>query len=757
MAFNCISCKSEIDPESKACPRCGDQVTDFLRTYQQQLLDGKYQLMERLGRGGMGEVYKVMHTHLHTIRVVKVMRPQLTGDQSLHERFVREAKLATRIQHQNVATLHDFSSLPDGSYYMIWEFIDGLNLAAMIRRDGRLGIRTVIDIAIQTLQGLEAIHAAGIVHRDISPENIMVASDSAGQLKVKLIDLGIAKSDAVDNSMTATGMFVGKWKYASPEHLGMMEPGESIDGRADLYSFGIVLYEMLAGRPPFEATTPGQYLVVHSRETANPLVERPISFPDAPGLEHVLHKALEKKRELRFANAREFARALGEVLSRMQGVNDIPTAITPLPSYQGPTAPGSGTAALPTMMQTPTPPPGQPGAFDPTMAVPQPGAHAPTMAIPQPGAHAPTMFVPAPGAHAPTMAVPQGQPAMPPPPGAPAYQTAPGAQMPVYQTTPGAPQTVLTAPGVQQPKKSSGALFAVLGAVGALVLLLAGAGGWFLYKQTQGEPEPTASMSPVTDTGTATAPPSGTTLDIAPPPATATTATTAPATETTATLVDLAPTTTTATVPVIPPPTTTQPPKTTTTPTKVTPPKETVPEPKPEPEPEPEVASGDDSIPTSGPFGRRSRNLVKDETYARGFKRGIIRDYSDMWAGTDVDWASVARGVKLSDYAIKVGPFRNLTRYNSPALKRTLEVTLQEEFDGIAGKKGTLLTQNAIIWASDAEDGQKGLGIEMIFRDPSGKVIAKLRNFVRDYPPDDAAEEMLEQLTDFVEDHQIVK
>jgi serine/threonine-protein kinase len=747
MAFNCISCKAEIDPESKACPRCGDQITDFLRTYQQQLLDGKYELLERLGRGGMGEVYKVMHTHLHTIRVVKVMRPQLTGDQTLNDRFIREAKLATRIQHQNVATLHDFSSLPDGSYYMIWEYIDGLNLAALIRRDGRLGIRTVIDIAIQTLQGLEAIHAAGIVHRDISPENIMVSSDSTGTLKVKLIDLGIAKSDAVDNTQTATGMFVGKWKYASPEHLGMMEPGEQIDGRADLYSFGIVLYEMLAGRPPFEATTPGQYLVVHSRETANPLVERPITFPDAPGLENVLHKALEKKRELRFANARDFARSLGEVLSRMQGVNDIPTAITPLPSYQGATAPGYGTTAPPTMMQTPTPIPGQPGAFDPTMAVPQPGAHAPTMFVPAPGAHAPTIAVPAPpGA---------GAPPPPPLPGAPYQQTSPGAAPQYYQTTPGAQQTVLTSPGVQPPKKSSSALFAVLGAVGALVLLLAAAGGWFLYRQMKNAPpEQTASATDTTATGTATVPPSGTTLDVAVTPATATTATTAPATETTSTLVEIAPTTTTATPPVIPPTTTTTP-RTTTEPVKPKPPKET--EPTTTSEPEPPAQSGDDSIPTSFPFGRRSRQLVKDETYTRGFKRGIIRNYDDMWAQSDVDWASVARGVKLSDYAIKVGPFRNLTRYNNPALRKILEVQLQEEFDGIAGKKGTLTTQNAIVWASDSEDGEKGIGIEMIFRNSDGQVVAKLRNFVREQPPEDAANDMLEQLTDFVEDHLVIK
>lgn len=723
MAFNCISCKSEIDPSSRACPHCGDQVTDFLRTYQQQLLDGKYELIERLGRGGMGEVYKVRHTHLNTIRVVKVMRPQLHGDQTLNERFVREAKLATLIQHQNVSTLHDFSSLPDGSHYMIWEYIDGLNLAALVRRDGRLGIRTVIDIAIQTLHGLDAIHSAGIVHRDISPDNIMVSTDPSGQMRVKLIDLGIAKSDAVDNQQTATGMFVGKWKYASPEHLGMMEANEVIDGRADLYSFGIVLYELLAGRPPFEATTPGQYLVVHSRETANPLVERPITFPDAPGLENVLHKALEKKRELRFANARDFARALGEVLSRMEGVNDIPTAVTPLPSYMGPTAPGGGGPALPTMMQTPTPAP---------TPIPQPGAFAPTVAVPAPpgAAQSATMVVP------------------PPPPAAPVYQTTPGAQ------------TVMTSPGAPQQKKSSGALFAVLGAVGAVTLLLAAAGGWFLYKNFQGAPaEQTASMTQTasTETTATTAPPSGTTLDIAVTPSTETT-TTAPASDTTSTLVELAPTTTTATppviVPVVPPPTTTiapaKPP-----PPKVQPPTETAPKTSTEPADEP--ATGSDSIASSGPFGRRSRNLVKDETYARGFKRGIIRDYSDMWAGTDVDWASVARGVKLSQYTIKVGRFRNLTRYESREMRNTLEVTLQEEFDGIAGPKGTLTTQNAIVWASNSEDGERGLGIEMIFRDSSGQVIAKLRNFVRGETPENAAEEMLEQVTDFVEDHQIVK
>jgi serine/threonine protein kinase len=314
MPFFCIHCRSEIDSKFKACPYCGEPITDFLRRYADQPLDGKYQILARLGIGGMGEVYKVLHLHLNAIRVIKLMRTSIAGEPGADDRFIREARLATRINHPNVAALYDFSTLDDGSRYMVWEYIEGTNLHELIETHGPLSPRYAARLAIEALQGLDAIHRAGIVHRDISPENIMICRDAEGEQHVKLIDLGIAKQgDSTDASKTATGMFVGKWKYCSPEHLGMLNPGERIDGRADLYSFGIVLYEMLTGVPPFQADTPHAYLMLHSSERPRALAEVNPSMPASPALEALIFRALEKDRKKRFATAREFARALEDL------------------------------------------------------------------------------------------------------------------------------------------------------------------------------------------------------------------------------------------------------------------------------------------------------------------------------------------------------------------------------------------------------------------------------------------------------------
>ena len=311
MSFFCINCKTSTTATYKACPYCGEPITDFLRLHLEHPIDGKYKILSRLGVGGMGEVYKVLHVHLNVIRVVKLMRPNLSDESDSNERFIREARLATRIQHPNVAALYDFSTLPDGSHYMVWEYIEGVNLADLLRARGFLSPRYACQLAIPALQGLEAIHRAGIVHRDISPENLMITRNEDGDEIVKVIDLGIAKQSADDrDNQTKTGIFVGKWKYCSPEQLGLLKPGERIDARADLYSFGIVLYEMLAGRPPFVADSPHQYFVLHSSErpakfkAVNPRAE----IPDA--LEALLLRALDKDREKRFGSARAFAAAL---------------------------------------------------------------------------------------------------------------------------------------------------------------------------------------------------------------------------------------------------------------------------------------------------------------------------------------------------------------------------------------------------------------------------------------------------------------
>ncbi len=329
MAFFCIHCKSEIDPKFKACPFCGEPITDFLRRHLEAPIDGKYKILSRLGIGGMGEVYKVLHVHLNAIRVIKLMRANIAADTGANERFLREARLATKIHHPSVAALFDFSTLEDGSHYMVWEYIEGINLHELIDQRGPLSARYAARLAIQALHGLDAVHRAGIVHRDVSPENIMVTRDDDGEERIKIIDLGIAKSSGTEDAKTKTGMFVGKWKYCSPEHLGMLTAGERIDGRADLYSFGIVLYEMLTGVPPFQGDTPHAYLMMHSSERPKPLRQTNPTILDSPELENLIFRALEKDRTKRFASAREFANELERILPTLP---DVPGAPPPVPS-----------------------------------------------------------------------------------------------------------------------------------------------------------------------------------------------------------------------------------------------------------------------------------------------------------------------------------------------------------------------------------------------------------------------------------------
>ena len=290
-------------------------------------LDGRYTIIGQLGAGGMGEVYKATHNFLGATRVIKIIHPHISGRQDAHERFLREARIATKVQHPNVATLHDFASLPDGSHYMVWEFIDGENLAQRLRTRGTLPPRAAVRIAVQALRGLEAIHAAGIIHRDISPENLMITGGDA----VKIIDLGVAKMDDPDAvSQTRTGIFVGKLRYAAPEQLGFLAENERIDGRTDLYAMAMVLVELLTGRPPYEAKSPHEYFLHHAREVQRTTVSLPPALPGSSALVAVLEKALERDRNDRFATARDFANALEEIERTLPVAVDTPTVMTPI-------------------------------------------------------------------------------------------------------------------------------------------------------------------------------------------------------------------------------------------------------------------------------------------------------------------------------------------------------------------------------------------------------------------------------------------
>ncbi len=315
--INCLKCKQSIDAEYDLCPHCGEKITLFQKTYAGRPLDGKYQVIDRLGVGGMGEIFKVRHIHLNELRVIKIMRANIAQDDQGLQRFLQEARTSTMIKHKNLAMLYDFAQLEDGSYYMVWEFIDGTNIQKWIASNGPMPPRLTVEIAIQALMGLEHLHSMGLIHRDISPENIMLSQDHHGKLLVKVIDFGIAKqlqeSNDAGHGLTQTGMFLGKLKYASPEQAGFLKEGEHLDPRSDLYSFGIVMYEMLAGRAPFQATNPHGYILKHVTEKPAPIGELNTSANVPPQLETIIMRSLEKQRDARFAAAEDFAQALENV------------------------------------------------------------------------------------------------------------------------------------------------------------------------------------------------------------------------------------------------------------------------------------------------------------------------------------------------------------------------------------------------------------------------------------------------------------
>jgi serine/threonine-protein kinase len=327
----CPRCGTAVPGDARFCPACGYATA---RLTPGQTLDGKYEILDKIGEGGMGEVYRARHIHLDEIRIIKVTKPDALGEGTEPRRFQEEARIATLVRHPNVAALYDFSRMPDGaSYYMVWEFINGITLEAWLKRYGPLPVGRALDVAQQVLAGLSEIHAQGIVHRDLSPDNIMLKELSDGRLQAKIIDLGIAKRVASESiQFTGTGMFVGKLKYCSPEQAGALPRGQSVDGRSDLYSFGVVLFEMLTGRPPFESQTPEGFLGMHLHQAAPPLDTTRVPPRAGPALAGIVSRALEKSREKRFKDAREFSEALSRLTPALTQPAAVPTADDSMPT-----------------------------------------------------------------------------------------------------------------------------------------------------------------------------------------------------------------------------------------------------------------------------------------------------------------------------------------------------------------------------------------------------------------------------------------
>lgn len=227
-------------------------------------LDGKYRIEARVGAGAMGAVYRARHLGLGAPRAIKVMKAELAADPAFVERFQREARLVESLRHPHLVTLHDFARLPDGTWYIVSELVEGETLATLLQRRGPLPAAEVAEILGQVVEGVALAHARGVVHRDLSPDNVMIGPGPGGGRFAKVLDFGLAK-DVVSpekdpTRRTGSSVLLGKIGYASPEQMGSLAPGEAIDGRADVFSTAAVAYRMLVGRLPWRSDSLQSYV-----------------------------------------------------------------------------------------------------------------------------------------------------------------------------------------------------------------------------------------------------------------------------------------------------------------------------------------------------------------------------------------------------------------------------------------------------------------------------------------------------------------
>ena len=335
MTIKCPGCDTENTSDSQFCKKCATPLptplpsplptslpsskkitpplAETLQTSLNELstgstVAGRYQVIEELGIGGMGRVYKVFDTEIKEKVALKLLKPEIASNQDMIERFSNELKFARKISHRNVCRMYDLGR-GDGTLFITMEFVPGEDLKSFIRRSRQLVVGTAISLAKQVCEGLAEAHRMGIVHRDLKPGNIMI--DEEGNAKIT--DFGIARSIS-GKGITGAGVMIGTPEYMSPEQV----EGKEADLRSDIYSLGVVLYEMLTGRVPFEGDTP--FSVALKQKSEVPQNPRQINIQIPDDLSRLILKCLEKDREKRFESAEELASELSKI------ARNLPTA-----------------------------------------------------------------------------------------------------------------------------------------------------------------------------------------------------------------------------------------------------------------------------------------------------------------------------------------------------------------------------------------------------------------------------------------------
>src|SRR5271170_165826 len=262
---------------------------------------GKYDVIDVIGRGGMGVVYQARDPYLDRLVAIKMMNVDIHENSDFLERFYREAKSTASLRHPNIVTVYDLGEYQNRPF-LVMEYLEGHSLESLLRAHRPMALTEKINIIYETCQGLAYAHQHGIIHRDVKPGNIMVLNDGS----VKIVDFGIARLG--DNTLTRTGQIVGSLYYMPPEQLR----DKPVDTRADIYSTGVVLYQLLTYALPFEGESTGSTLAKIISDDPPPFRQFALSYP--PELEAITLKSLSKNRDQRFPTAEAFAAALTEVL-----------------------------------------------------------------------------------------------------------------------------------------------------------------------------------------------------------------------------------------------------------------------------------------------------------------------------------------------------------------------------------------------------------------------------------------------------------
>ncbi len=338
---HCTICKGQYEDSISFCPRDGEVLEDDPSSLVGAVLDGQYQIESLLGKGGMGAVYLARHILLGDRVAIKILPPEVRNNADWLRRFRREGQAARRLRHPNAVAVHDLRTSSDGTIYMVMEYVEGQTLDAELKQRGRFTPAEALEILEPIMSVLNTAHAMGVVHRDLKPENIMIAKATAGhESSVKLLDLGIAKmreiaGDAAGTTeLTMAGQVLGTPYYMSPEQWGELsrDGNPEIDGRADIYSLGLVAYQMVSGGRAYSGTTLHELRREHIQVTPPPLREKMADVSE--GFSNAINRAIAKDRDDRQSTAGELAAQLRLALLDAGGHSGVARTMPDIPRPQ---------------------------------------------------------------------------------------------------------------------------------------------------------------------------------------------------------------------------------------------------------------------------------------------------------------------------------------------------------------------------------------------------------------------------------------